>query len=251
METRRKFLTKSLLTIGAASIGTKGLLAAENSAVKAKKITVQQNDIILFQGDSITDAGRNRENLQANNIGAFGNGYALMAAASLLNRYADKNIQVYNRGISGNRVPDLIERWDSDTLQLKPTILSILIGVNDFWRTMDSNAQNTPQQYKQQYQQLLDSTLQRLPDVKLIIAEPFGVKGVQHVSDAWYPEFLGYQQAAKEIATEYKALFVPYQAIFDKALATRPDGSYWTADGVHTSMAGANLMAESILDLFG
>jgi len=248
METRRKFLAKSLLTLGAATIGTKTLFATENNLAKSGKLVIQQNDVILFQGDSITDAGRNRDNLKPNDTGAFGHGYALMAAATLLNKYADKNIQVYNRGISGNRVPDLISRWDTDALQLRPTILSILIGVNDFWRTIDRGAQNTPQQYKQQYQQLLDTTLKQLPQVKLIIGEPFGVKDVKHVTDAWYPDFLGYQQVAKEIAKEYNAIFLPYQSVFDKA-ASRGGGDYWTTDGVHTSLAGANLMAEAWLGL--
>lgn len=248
METRRKFLTKSLLTIGATALGAKELFATENHHHAIHKIRIQQNDIILFQGDSITDARRQKDNLNPNDTQAFGNGYAMMAAATLLNKYADKNIQIYNRGISGNRVPDLITRWDTDTIQLRPTVLSILIGVNDFWRTIDRGAENTPAQYKQQYQQLLETTLAQLPNVKLIIGEPFGVKGVKHVTDSWYPNFLGYQQAAKEIAKEYNAIFLPYQSIFDKA-ASRGAGDYWTTDGVHTSLAGANLMAEAWLGL--
>lgn len=248
MDTRRKFISKSLLAVGAAGLSANSLLAAESNEARSKKISIEPNDIILFQGDSITDAGRQRDNLQANNLDAFGKGYALIAGSTLLNTHADKNIKVYNRGISGHRVPDLIQRWDKDTLDLRPTILSILIGVNDFWRTVDSGSQNTAAQYKQQYQQLLDNTLKQLPNVKLIIGEPFGVKNVQNVTDEWFPDFLGYQQAAKEIADEYQAIFLPYQSIFDKALK-QADGAYWTADGVHPSMAGANLMAESWLNL--
>lgn len=248
MESRRKFLAKSLLSLGAATLATESLLATETKPKPSAKITVQANDIILFQGDSITDAGRKKEQTQPNDTAAFGNGYALFAGSTLLNRYADKNIKVYNRGISGNRVPDLIKRWDNDTLALKPTILSILIGVNDFWRTKDSGAQNSPTQYKEQYQQLLETTLKALPNVKLIIGEPFGVKGVKHVKDDWYPDFLGYQQVAKEIAKEFHAVYLPYQSVFDKA-ASRGAGDYWTTDGVHTSMAGANLMAQAWLDL--
>lgn len=248
METRRKFLTKSLLTLGAVSIGAKELFAAGSNHAISKKLQVQQDDVILFQGDSITDAGRKRDNLGPNDTGAFGNGYAMIAASTLLNRYADKNIQVYNRGISGNRVPNLISRWEADAIQLRPTILSILIGVNDFWRTVDRGDHNTPELYKQQYQQLMDTTLEKLPNVKLIIGEPFGVKGVKHVTDAWFPEFPRYQEAAREIAKEYNAMFLPYQSVFDKA-ASRGSGDYWTTDGVHTSLAGANLMAEAWLGL--
>src|SRR5690606_8977215 len=159
METRRKFLAKSLLTLGAATVGTKALFAEENILTKGSKLRIQQNDVILFQGDSITDAGRKRDNLTPNDTGAFGNGYARMAAATLLNKYADKNIKVYTRGISADTVPHVSGRWDTDALALGPTILTILIGVNDFWRTIDSGARNTPQQYKRHYQQLFETTL--------------------------------------------------------------------------------------------
>lgn len=249
MENRRDFLKKSLLTLGAASLGTFLANAIDFSTGAKAKLTINKGDVILFQGDSITDAGRNRENLKPNDGNAFGNGYAFMAASTLLNKYADKDIKVYNRGISGNRVPDLINRWQTDALDLKPNILSIMIGVNDFWRTMDSGAKNSPEQYKAQFKELLDKTKAALPDVKLIIIEPFGVKNVKHVTDAWYPEFPKYLNAAKEIAQEYGAIFLPYQTIFDQGLKRNKDGGYWTTDGVHTTMAGANLMAEAWLNL--
>jgi len=248
METRRKFLAKSMLALGAATVASNSILAAESTNKAAGKIKINQNDIILFQGDSITDAGRKREELSPNNTSGFGSGYAMIAASVLLNKFADKNVKVYNRGISGNRVPDLQKRWDTDAIALKPTILSIHIGVNDFWRTIDQGAKNTPQQYKQQYKELLDTTLSALPNVQLIIGEPFGVNGVKAVTDAWYPDFIGYQDAAKEIAKEFNATFLSYQSVFDKA-ATRGSGDYWTTDGVHTSLAGSNLMAQAWLDL--
>ena len=246
MESRRNFIVKGLLTLGATSLASQSLFAQQGKP--QHKITLKQNDIILFQGDSITDAGRNREQQQnPNHTNALGNGYAMLAASTMLNKFADKKIQIYNRGISGNRVPDLQNRWAQDTISLQPTILSILIGVNDFWRTMDQGAQNSAAQYKSQYQQLLDDTLRQLPNVQLIIGEPFAVNNVKHVNEAWYPEFPTYQQAAAEIAKEYKALFIPYQQVFDKA-EKQADGGYWTTDGIHTSLAGANLMAQAWLD---
>lgn len=246
MESRRNFISKGLLTLGATALGGSSLFA--NSLAKGPgKIVVQQNDIILFQGDSITDAGRNKESLDANKSQALGTGYAMLAASSLLSRFADKHIQVYNRGISGNRVPDLQQRWQQDCIALQPTILSIMIGVNDFWRTQDRGAINSPALFKSQYQQLLDQTHKSLPGVKLIIAEPFAVRNVKHVTDAWYPEFPAYQEVTKEIAKEFNAVFVPYQQAFNKAEKKAP-GNYWTSDGVHTSLAGANLMAETWLE---
>ena len=249
MNDRRDFLKKSLLTLGAAGL-TGSLAQAFDFSTGAKaKISIKKGDVILFQGDSITDAGRKRDNLNPNDSNAFGNGYAFMAASTLLNKHANKDLKVYNRGISGNRVPDLLGRWQIDALDLKPTILSIMIGVNDFWRTKDRGAVNTPEQYKAQYKELLDKTVSALPGVKLILIEPFGVNNVKHVKDDWYPEFPKYQQVVKELAQEYKAVFLPYQQVFDQALKRNANGAHWTTDGVHTTMAGANLMAEAWLNL--
>jgi Lysophospholipase L1 and related esterases len=246
---RRSFIKKSI-------IGT-GLLTGANllgndvfgheSTANSSKISLNNDDIILFQGDSITDVGRDRNNKNANDTGALGHGYALLAASQLLNKYPAKKLKVYNTGISGNRVPDLQKRWQEDTLAIKPTVLSILIGVNDFWRTIDRGAQTTVEEYKSQYQQLLHETLQKLPNIKLIIGEPFAVKGVGHITDAWYPKFLAYQESARDIAKEFGGILIPYQKIFDNAQKSAP-GAYWAADGVHPTLAGAQMMASAWMD---
>ncbi len=248
MKDRRIFLKQSLAAIGATVIGS-NLANAESLAAKENKIVLQKNDIILFQGDSITDHGRSRDRLGPNDVDGLGKGYAAHAARTLLHQHASKNLQIYNRGIGGHKVPQLIERWQTDCLDLKPTVLSILIGVNDYWHKRNGNYSGSAADYKSQYQKLLDMTLESLPNVKLIIGEPFGVKNVQHVDDSWYPEFGDYQRVSKEIAKEYKATFIPYQSIFDKAEQSAP-GAYWAYDGVHTSLAGISLMASSVLSCF-
>ncbi|MNL21459.1 hypothetical protein D3C87_1427500 [compost metagenome] len=94
----------------------------------------------------------------------------------------------------------------------------------------------------------MQQTLSKLPQVKLIIGEPFGVKNVKHVTDDWYPDFLAYQNACVEISKEFDAALISYQSIFDQA-QRKASGSYWTTDGVHTSLAGASLMAKGWLDV--
>jgi lysophospholipase L1-like esterase len=248
MKDRRSFLKQSLAAIGTTVIGS-NLAKAESFAIKESKIELHKNDIILFQGDSITDHGRSRDRLGPNDIDALGKGYAAHAARTLLHEHATKNLQIYNRGISGHKVPQLIDRWQADCLDIKPNVLSILIGVNDYWHKRDGKYQGSAAEYKSQYQKMLDLTLQHLPNVKLIIGEPFGVKGVKYVDESWDPEFAGYQKVAREIATEYKAVFIPYQSIFDKA-EKQAEGKYWAPDGVHTSLAGISLMAVSVLNCF-
>jgi lysophospholipase L1-like esterase len=244
---RRSFIRNA--SIGAvAAISIPNIVSAALAvAPAAKKVSIENGDIILFQGDSITDSGRGNRNAWApNNTGALGNGYAFMATSQLLLNHPGKDLQIYNKGISGNKVYQLAERWDADALAVKPNILSIHIGVNDFWHTLGGGYKGTIETYIAEYKKLLDRTKAALPNVKLVICEPFGVLGVSAVKDTWYPAFDAYRKAAKDIANEYNAAFVPYQAAFDKAITQAP-AKYWTGDGVHPSIAGAALMAETWL----
>ena len=211
------------------------------------KIKLSKNDVVVFQGDSITDAGRDKKNGQANNPTALGHGYAFLAAAELLKNHADENLQIYNKGVSGNKVVDLADRWQTDCLDLKPDVLSIFIGVNDYWHTLTLNYKGTIKIYTDDFRQLIDRTKQALPNVKLIVGEPFGLMGIKHVTTAWYPAFEEYRQNAKAIAQDYGAYFVPCQQIFDAALKTAP-GIYWTEDGVHPTIAGNQLIAKAWLN---
>lgn len=243
---RRSFLRNlSLGTLAAAALPD--ISFANSHSEKAKKITLKKDATILFQGDSITDFSRKRDQKEANNSGALGSGYAFLAAAALLKQFPDRNLKIYNRGISGNKVYQLAERWDADCLEIKPDVLSILIGVNDYWHTLTGNYTGTIKTYRDDFSALLDRTKQKLPNVQLIIGEPFAVNGIKSVTDSWFPAFNDYRTAAREIAAKYDAVFIPYQEIFDKAQKTAP-GSYWTYDGVHPSLAGSELMATSWLD---
>ena len=240
---RRDFL-KLAAVAGVASLSPFELLAG---TAPQKKITLNSGDVILFQGDSITDSGRKREQPEVNYPYSLGSGYALLAAAEILRKNPGKNIEIHNRGISGNKVYQLAERWDADCLQIKPNILSILIGVNDFWHAVDGRYDGTLATYSKDFRALLTRTKDALPDVKLIIGEPFGVIGIKSVTEKWYPAFNEYRLASKEIAAQFNAEFIPYQTVFDKAQKEAP-GVYWTKDGVHPTLAGCQLMANAWLE---
>jgi lysophospholipase L1-like esterase len=246
---RRNFLKNA--SIGTlAALALPQMVAAALTAQNFKKIELNKDDIILFQGDSITDWGRDHANNDPNSHGMLGSGYALLAAAQMLEKYPEKNLKIYNRGVSGNKVFQLIDRWDADTLAIKPNVLSIHIGVNDYWHTITNGYSGTIDTYIADYHKLLDKTKKALPDVKLIICEPFAVKGVKAVDNSWYPTFDLFRKAASNIANEYKAAFIPWQAITDKALESAP-ASYWSLDGVHPSVAGAALMAHAWTEAIG
>lgn len=241
---RRSFIKKAAM----GSLMVAGIPEIVSAAMPpAKKITLSRGNVILFQGDSITDAGRNRDDSSPNSPRALGSGYAMLATAALLEKYASNDLKIYNKGISGNKVFQLAERWDRDCLELKPDVLSILIGVNDIWHKLNGQYNGTPEIYRKDYIALLERTRKALPGIKLVICEPYAVKGVKAVDDNWYPEFYEYQKAAKEIAGQFGAIFVPFQKVYDEAQKLAP-GSYWTPDGVHASFAGAQLMAKAWME---
>lgn len=231
----------------ALSLGIPQIVAEAYAAGKPAKITLSKDDVIVFQGDSITDAGRNHDASDPNQAKSLGNGYAFMAGSELLYRHADKNLKIYNKGISGNKVFQLAERWDNETIGLKPNVVSILIGVNDFWHTLTGHYAGTITTYQTDLDALLEKTKKNLPGVKLIIGEPFAVSGIKAVDAKWYPAFDGYRRAARELADRHGAVFIPYQTVFDKAQKVTP-GAYWTYDGVHPSVAGSQLMAHAWLE---
>jgi lysophospholipase L1-like esterase len=238
---RRSFLKKAAMG-SLAAISIPEILAASAPKYKPKHISLLKGQIILFQGDSITDWGRARDDPGYNTSHSLGSGYPMLAAASILQKHADLDLKIYNKGISGNKVYQLVDRWETDCFAIKPDILSILIGVNDIWHKLNGTYNGTVEIYRKDYIALLEMTRRILPNVKLIIGEPFGVRGIKAVNDNWYPEFYEYQKAARDIATQFGATFIPYQAIFDEAQKHAP-GAYWTADGVHPTLAGAQLMA--------
>ena len=207
---------------------------------------IHRNDTILFQGDSITDMGRNRDNAaRPNDESALGSGYASFAAADILVDRPRENLKIFNRGVSGNKVYQLAERWQEDCLNLKPDVLSILIGVNDIWHTLTGKYNGTVEIYEKDYRALLARTLKALPDVRLVICEPFVLR-CGSVNDKWFPEFDHYRAAAKRIAEEFHATFVPFQTMFDDAVQFAPP-EHWANDGVHPTPAGASLMAHNWL----
>ena len=172
--TRRKFFTQS----AAASAAVLATTGAATAADKKEPIKLKKGATILIQGDSITDAGRDKKNLEPNNVKAMGRGYAQLIGYHLLAKHPDLDLKVYNRGISGHKVPDLDARWDRDCIDLKPDILSIMIGVNDYWHTVafGSKYKGTVETYESGFKALMERTQKALPDTKIVICDPFVVR---------------------------------------------------------------------------
>lgn len=191
---------------------------------------------ILFQGDSITDGNRGRS-ADPNHI--LGHGYAFIIAAEYGAELPERHLTFMNRGISGNRVADLARRWQQDTVELKPDLLSILIGVNDLCFGV------TAAEYEEQYDQLLADTVKALPNVKLVLCEPFGlpVGGKKEGWSGYYPKLVGRQAIVNRLGAKYHAPVVHFQKVFEDA-AKRAPAEYWIWDGVHPTYSGHQLMAD-------
>lgn len=243
--TRRQFVQAGvgLSAAGLATVGAvEKLMAAENKPLgRAPKSIIKPGDTILFQGDSITDAGRKREIAEANSAPGLGEGYVWLTASQLLVDSPSANLKIYNRGISGQKVFELANRWQADCFDLKPNVLSILIGVNDYWHFKKFGYKGTLETYEKDYAALVKRTKDALPDVQLVICEPFLLE-CGSVEAEWPEQFAPYRAAARRIAVEAKAIFVPFQTMFDFAVKVAPPAT-WAADGVHPTSSGAALMA--------
>ncbi len=240
---RRDFV---LASTGLTAAGWAALSSQTFGAEAYGKPLIQPSDTVLFQGDSITDAGRKRDQGdQPNHQPAMGGGYAWMAASQLLVGRAD-DLKVFNRGISGNKVYQLADRWQQDCLDLKPNVLSILIGVNDVSHMLKGRFDGSVEIYEQDYHALLKRTKAALPKVKLVVCEPFVLR-CGAVDDRWFPTFDGYRAAARRAAEAAGAVFVPFQTMFDRAVKFAPP-EHWAQDGVHPSDFGNSLMAHAWLE---
>lgn len=239
--TRRHILEGAAIAAGVAAVGSIGA----QSARSAEPPKLAKGQTILFQGDSITDAGRDRRSEgQANNQGAWGRGYPMLLGCELLRDHPQLELKIYNRGISGNKVPDLDARWDKDCLDLKPDVLSILIGVNDIWHKLNGNYDGTVETYETGFNALLERTREALPETTIVICEPFVLR-CGAVNDKWFPDFDNRRAAAKRVAEKNKTLWVPFQTMFDEAVAAGTPPNYWAGDGVHPTPAGHSLMGQA------
>jgi acyl-CoA thioesterase-1 len=199
---------------------------------------LKSDDRILFTGDSITDAGRTAEQ-------PFGvNGYVAMTVARLQAHFASSRMYLFNRGISGNRVSDLLGRLDNDLIELRPTVISIMIGINDTWRRYDSNNPSSIEDYESQFRTIL-TRIRRELTARVVLIEPF-VLHVPADRAAWREDLNPRIDAVRRLAVEFSTDLIPLDGLFAQA-ATQAPAEFWAHDGVHPSPAGHQLIAQAWL----
>ena len=189
------------------------------------------NSIILFQGDSITDCGRDRVDPDS-----LGNGYVNLIMETISDRYSQSNLKFINRGISGDKIRDLQLRWDMECIDLKPDMLSILVGVNDTLIT-------PVELFEEEYRMLLKRTTEAL-NAEIILCEPFLLLGD---TNAYRDDLNPKIETVHMLSEEFNTLLLPLDKIFREACSLHPP-EYWAPDGVHPTPAGHALIAKSWIE---
>ena len=192
---------------------------------------------ILFQGDSITDAGRDKRNYHD-----MGQGYPKYASALIAEAHPDVDFEFINFGISGNRTSQLFDRLYSDAIEFQPDVISILIGVNDIWhRTNTPPIKTTDEQFALNYKCILE-WIKRETNAKIVVIAPYAL--AEPARPNLYPDLDRILPIVKELADKYADVFIPLNEILDAAEKKQPAPLYYSADGIHPNANGAEFIGK-------
>jgi len=228
-----KSLAYALLAL---ALFSSSVLAADPMPVFGK------NAVILFQGDSITDGGRGRGD-DPNHI--LGHSYPFLISAKYGALLPERNLQFINRGISGNKVQDLATRWQKDALDLNPTLLSILVGINNRAQFRTPESGFTLEDFEKTYDKLLSDIRVARPDVKIVLCDPFvfamGKEKETYEQDRVLVEKM--QEAVARLAVKYHTPVAHFQKALDAACKRAPL-EHWVWDGIHPTYSGQQILAD-------
>lgn len=201
----------------------------------------KKGQVVLFQGDSITDCGRNRED-----INSLSDGYPGVISKMYNLLVPDNGVTFVNKGISGNRVIDLLDRYEEDFKKIQPDFISILIGINDTWRRYDANDPTSTESYEENYRKLLEKIKSDMPNCKIMIIEPFLLNSLPDRVN-WREDLDPKIQVARKLAKEYADYYMPLDGIFARAEVEQYTCKQITEDGVHPSPIGHSIIAEEYI----
>lgn len=240
---RRQFLKKTaLLGIGSSILRPASAGQYSPQGFSYEDAQVEKDLVFLFQGDSITDGKRGRNN-DPNHI--MGHGYAYSIASRIGADFPQNNFHFYNKGISGNTITDLQQRWQTDTLDLQPDVLSILIGINDVDQYMHapSKALNATQ-FESVYRDILRQSKQHHPTTLFVLGIPFvyPVGKRKENFETWKREVDKRTTVVRNLAIEFDAVLVDYPSVLDQAMQNTSE-AYWIWDGIHPTVFAHELMA--------
>ena len=194
---------------------------------------------ILFQGDSVTDAGRDRSN-----PADLGEGYPKFASAMIQDSYPDDDFEFVDLGIGGNRTEHLVARLESDFIEIQPDIVSIMIGINDVWHHYSHAIETTDEQFEENYRTVLDALKSRTT-ARILMIQPFLLETVDPAKQALCEELARKQAIIKRLADEYADAYLPLDEILHQEVDVEP--AEYSRDGVHPTPDGACRIGEAYL----
>ena len=191
---------------------------------------------ILFQGDSITEWNRDKSNPED-----LGSGYVRVASEAIAAMFPDEEFTFVNRGVSGDRTRELLKRWQEDTVDVQPDIMTLMIGVNDCWRRYDMNDPMTAEEYEQNLRSLLRDFKENT-NAKLLMIEPFTV---HEDTDLWREDLYLKINAYRRVAKEFADAYLPMDGIIAMLCVEAPP-SHWSMDGIHLAEPGIERMGQYV-----
>ena len=251
---RRDFLKRGAICTGAAALSSQVAAAPEEdskapaSGYSYRRPAFKKGSRLLFIGDSITDMKWGRNEKDRNHY--LGHSYVYLIASRLGVDMPEAQLEFFNRGHSGNRISDLRSRWKTDVIDMKPDLLSVLIGVND--RKVKKGASFAAEKWGADYQHILSSSREANPDLRIVLLDPFVLKSGWWMKkggewDASRAQINQMRAVIAKLAKEFNAVQVPAQDVFDTAAkAVSPE--HWIWDGVHPLPQGHELIARRWLE---
>ena len=204
---------------------------------------------IVFQGDSITDMARGRNSWDQNHL--YGHSFVFLIASKLCYENPENKTVFYNRGNSGDRSIDVLRRWREDTLDLKPDIVSLFVGINDIIRDIETGDGVSVEDYEKILCRIIEETKKEIPYIRFVLCEPiFFLTSAKKEYRKEFAERVPRQQnVVRHVAEKYNCVFVPLQEDFNNAYKLYPElgEGYWIWDGIHPTAAGHQLIARKWL----
>ena len=205
----------------------------------------KDGDTVLFQGDSVTDWYRERDT-ECKTIENMGQGYPRLFKLIYDTLFPGNKVNFVNRGVSGDRIKNLLERYDEDFKSLNPDFISVMIGINDTWHGIWDNTNTTVEQFKKSYRELLEKIKKDMPNAKIMILEQFAF--TDHPDRLGWDKDLDKKRAVtRELAAEFADYFIPIYDIMNEAKKENFTMRELSEDGVHPVSIGHSLIAVEIM----